>query len=177
MIPMTTSETAPLSTLEQNRAVAREFFTAVHERDIDRMQAVWKPGTIDAFPGYRTMSVPEGQRAFFLAFFDAFHDWNVEVLDITCEGDVAAVHWRLTAGFTGPGKFDGFTHTGAKGTVQGLDRLVIQGGKIVHLDAYLDTTEMARAIGLMPPAGSTMDRAMTGLVNLQTRLRRTLKRS
>ncbi|WP_182378211.1 nuclear transport factor 2 family protein [Nocardioides sp. WS12] len=174
---MTTSKTAPSSTLEQNRAVASEFFTAVHERDIDRMQAVWKPGSIDAFPGFRTMTVPDEQRGFFLAFFDAFHDWKVEVLDITCEGDVAAVHWRLTAGFTGPGLFDGFTHTGAKGTVQGFDRLVIQDGKIVHLDAYLDTTEMARVIGLMPPAGSGMDKGMKKMVNAQTRIKRALKRS
>jgi ketosteroid isomerase-like protein len=174
---MSTSVSATPSTLEQNRAVAQEFFTAVHDRDIERMQAGWKMGTIDAFPGNRTMSVPQGQRVFFLAFFDAFHDWNVEVLDITCEGDVAVVHWRLTAGFTGPGKFDGFTHTGAKGTVQGCDRLVIQDGKIVHLDAYFDTTEMARAIGLMPPAGSAADRAMTKMVNLTTRIKRALKRA
>jgi len=174
---MSTTETTPASTLEENRAVAAEFFAAVHAREIERMQAVWKPGAIDAFPGHRTMTVPEEQRTFFLAFFDAFHDWNVEVLDITCEGDVAAVHWRLTAGFTGPGKFDGFTHTGVRGVVQGFDRLVIRDGKIVRLDAYLDTTEMARAIGLMPPAGSAADNGMKAMVNLQTRLERVFKRS
>jgi len=172
-----TTETTPTATLEENRAVAAEFFAAVHARDIDRMQAVWKPGSIDAFPGHRTMTVPEEQRTFFLAFFDAFHDWTVEVLDIICEGDNAVVHWRLTAGFTGPGRFDGFVHTGAKGVVQGLDRLVVQDGKIVHLDAYFDTTEMARAIGLMPPAGSGPDKGMKVMVNLQTRAKRLFKRS
>jgi ketosteroid isomerase-like protein len=172
---MTTSRTTMPSTLEQNRDVALEFFAGVHARDIDRMQAVWKPGTIDAFPGYRDMTVPEGQRVFFLAFFDAFHDWNVEVLDTTCEGEIVIVHWRLTAGFTGPGRFDGFTATGAKGTVQGCDRIVVRDGKIVHLDAYFDTTEMARAVGLMPPAGSSMDKAMTKIVNLQTRVKRVIK--
>ena len=174
---MSTTETTPTSALETNRAVAEEFFAAVHARDIDRMQAVWKPGGVDAFPGSRTMSVPDEQRVFFLAFFDAFHDWNVEVLDITCERDVAVVHWRLTAGFTGPGRFDGFVHTGARGTVQGLDRLTIEDGKIVRLDAYFDTTEMARAIGLMPPAGSAADKGMTAMVNLQTRIKRLLERS
>lgn len=172
-----TTETTPASTLEENRAIATEFFAAVHARDIDRMQAVWKPGGIDAFPGNRTMTVPEEQRTFFLAFFDAFHDWTVEVLDTICEGDAVVVHWRLTAGFTGPGRFDGFVHTGAKGTVQGCDRLVIQDGRIVHLDAYFDTTEMARAIGLMPPAGSAPDKGMKVMVNLQTRAKRLLKRS
>lgn len=172
---MSTSETS--STLEQNRAVATAFFTAVHERDIDRMQACWKMGTVDAVPGDRTMSVPDGQRAFFEQFFDAFHDWNVEILDVTCEGDVAALHWRLTAGFTGPGRFDGFAHTGAKGTIQGCDRMVIEDGKIVRLDAYFDTTEMARAIGLMPPAGSPADKGMTAMVNLQTRVKSLFKRS
>lgn len=174
---MSTAQTVPSSTLEHNRAVAREFFTAVHERDIDRMQACWKPGSVDAFPGFRTMTVPDEQRGFFLGFFDAFHDWEVEILDIICEGNVAALHWRLTAGFTGPGKFDGFTHTGARGSVQGFDRMVIEDGKIVHLDAYFDTTEMARVIGLMPPAGSAMDRAMKKVVNAQTRVKRALTRS
>jgi ketosteroid isomerase-like protein len=172
---MSTTETT-VASLETNRAVAREFFAAVHERDIERMQAVWKPGGIDAFPGNRTMTVPGEQRTFFLAFFDAFHDWNVEILDITCEGDLAVVHWRLTAGFTGPSKFDGFAHTGAKGTVQGCDRLTIDDGKIVRLDAYFDTTEMARAIGLMPPAGSRPDKGMKAMVNLQTRFKRLFKR-
>lgn len=174
---MSTTETIPTCTLEENRAIAQEFFDAVHARDIDRMQDVWKPGSIDAFPGNRTMTVPDGQRAFFLEFFDAFHDWTVEILEIICEGDVAAVHWRLTAGFTGPGTFDGFVHTGARGVVQGFDRLVIREGKIVHLDAYFDTTEMARAIGLMPPAGSVPDRGMKVMVNLQTRIKRLLRRS
>jgi ketosteroid isomerase-like protein len=174
---MTTSQTTTPSTLEQNRAVALEFFAAIHDRDIDRMQATWKPGTTDAFPGYRDMTVPEGQREFFLAFFDAFHDWRVEVIDTTAEGDVVVVHWRLTAGFTGPGKFDGFSATGAKGAVQGCDRIVVHDGKIVHLDAYFDTTEMARAIGLMPLAGSSMDKAMTAMVNGQTRIKRAFKRS
>lgn len=168
--------TQSTDTVEQNRAVATEFFHAVHARDIERMQACWKPGSIDAFPGFRTMRVPEEQAAFFGAFFEAFHDWNVEILDVTCEGDVACVHWRLSVGFTGPGRFDGFEATGAKGTVQGCDRLVIQDGKITHLDAYLDTTEMARAIGLMPPAGSGADKGMKAMVNLQTRIKRRLKR-
>jgi ketosteroid isomerase-like protein len=165
------------STLEENRAIAREFFTAVHDRDVDRLQARWQHGGIDAVPGNRTMSVPEGQREFFSAFFDAFHDWNVEILDITCEGDVAIVHWRLTAGFTGPGRFDGFIYTGGRGTIQGCDRLIIRDGKIVHLDAYFDTTEMARAIGLMPPAGSAADKGMTAMVNCQTRIKRLFGRN
>jgi ketosteroid isomerase-like protein len=164
------------TTVELNREIARAFFTAVGDRDIERIQADWQPGGIDAVPGNRTMTVPDGQRAFFTGFFDAFHDWNVEILDITCEGDVAIVHWRLTAGFTGPGKFDGFAHTGAKGTIQGCDRLIIRDGKIVHLDAYFDTTEMARAIGLMPPAGSGADKMMKVMVNLQTRIKRLFRR-
>lgn len=174
---MSTIVTTLDSVLEQNSAVVREFFAGVHARHIERMQACWKPGTIDAFPGNRTMTVPEGQRTFFLEFFDAFHDWKVEVLDTTAEGNVVVAHWRLTAGFTGPGKFDGFTHTGAKGSVQGCDRVVLENGKIVHLDAYFDTTEMARAIGLMPPAGSRMDNGMKSMVNLQTRIKRRLRRS
>ena len=174
---MTDSATTAVSALQQNRAVVQEFFDAIHARDIDRMQAVWKPGGIDAFPGYRTLTVPDGQREFFLGFFDAFHDWKVEVLDMTAEGDVVVAHWRLTAGFTGPGKFDGFSATGAKGTVQGCDRIVVQDGKIVHLDAYFDTTEMARAIGLMPPAGSAMDNGMKKLINAQTWIKRAISRS
>jgi hypothetical protein len=45
------------------------------------------------------------------------------------------------------------------------------------LGALLDTTEMARAIGLMLPAGSAADKAMTKMVNLTTRIKRALKRA
>lgn len=173
---MSSTGNTPESALEQNRAIASEFFAGVQSRDVDRMQSVWKVDSIDAFPGFRTMRVPEEQRVFFEQFFDAFHDWAPEVLDITCEGNVAVVHWRLTVGFTGPGQFDGFDATGRRGTVQGCDRLIIEDGKIVHLDAYFDTMEMAREIGLMPPAGSAADKGMTRMVNLQTRIKRALKR-
>ena len=55
--------------------------------------------------------------------------------------------------------------------------MTIRDGTIVHLDAYFDTTEMAREIGLMPPAGSGMDRGMKKMVNAQTRLKRLFRRS
>ncbi|MEA2169182.1 MAG: hypothetical protein QOF76_2482 [Solirubrobacteraceae bacterium] len=173
---MSTADTTT-STLDRNRAVATEYFTAIHERDMDRMLACWSRGGIEAVPGARNLEAPAGVHDFFTQFFNAFQDWKLEILDVTCEGDVAIVHWRLTAGFTGPGTFDGFVATGARGTIQGLDRFEIQAGKIVRNDAYFDTTEMAREIGLMPPAGSGPDKGMTAMVNLQTRTKRLLKRS
>ena len=41
---------------------------------------------------------------------------------------------------------------------------------IQHNDAYLDGADLARQLGLLPPAGSAAEARLTRLANLRTRL-------
>lgn len=156
-------------TQEQNVAIVREYFSALNDRDLKRAVDCWVPsGGVEAVPGNRNLPVPEGIRGFFGPLFDAMGEWKLEVLETTAQDDRVVVHWRATAGFTGPGRFDGFKPTGARGEVTGLDQLTVKDGLIVRNDAYFDAMELGRAIGLMPPAGSAQDKGMKAMVNLQT---------
>lgn len=163
--------------LEQNTTIVREYFAALGDRDLKRAVACWVPtGGVEAVPGNRNLPVPEGLVGFFGPLFDAMGEWTLDVIETTAQDDRVVVHWRVTAGFTGPGRFDGFLPTGAGGQVTGLDQLTVSDGLIVRNDAYFDGMELGRAIGLMPPVGSRPDKGMKAMINLQTRAKGLLRK-
>ena len=150
------------------KQVATAYFDAIKARDVDAMAECWKPGSVDHFYGMATLRVPEDLKAWFGNLFRAFPDFAMEVTDMVAYGDKAAVRWRATGTFTGPGKFEGLTATGASVELEGLDLLTIADGKVVENRAYTNATELARQLGAMPPAGSPGEKAMLGTVNAFT---------
>jgi hypothetical protein len=158
--------------LEQNVTLIRECFSALNERDLKRVLDCWVPtGGVEALPGNRNLPVPEGILGFFEPLLAAMGEWKIEVIEITAQDDRVVVHWRATARFTGPASFDGFQPTGARGELTGLDQFTLKDGLIVRNDAYFDSMELGRALGLMPPVGSRQDKGMKSLVNLQTKVK------
>jgi steroid delta-isomerase-like uncharacterized protein len=159
------------------KQVATAYFDALAERDVEKMAAVWKPGSIDHFYGMAELRVPEEMKAWFGNLFRAFPDFELEVADMVAYGDKAAVRWQARGTFTGPGRFQGLAATGARVEVEGLDLLTIEDGKIVDNRAYSDAMEMARQMGAMPPQGSLGERAMLGATNARTAVMDTIKRA
>src|ERR1700752_3447581 len=52
----------------------------------------------------------------------------------------------------------------------GWDVLTVKAdGKIEHLDAYLDSGDVARQLGVLPPAGSRAETRLTQLANARTK--------
>ncbi len=147
--------------LDQNTAVCREYFAALNDRDLERAIKCWVPsGGVEAVPGNRNWSVPEAINEFFgQMIYGAMGEFTLEVIETTAQDDRVVVHWRATAHFTGPGRFDGFAPTGARGVLQGLDQFTVRDGLIVRNDAYFDSMELARGIGLMPPSAVRRTRA------------------
>jgi predicted ester cyclase len=156
--------------------VARAYFDAVAKRDVEAMAACWEPGSLDVLHGVAELRVPEDLRTWFGALFAAFPDWRFEVLDVLAAGEKAAVHWRATGTFDGSGSFEGLLPNGRRVEVQGCDVLTVRGGRVVRNDAYMNGAEIARQLGALPPAGSPPERALTGALNLKTRLARRLGR-
>jgi steroid delta-isomerase-like uncharacterized protein len=150
------------------KQVATAYFDAIKAHDLDAMLAVWKPGSVDHFYGMAELKVPGDLKAWFANLFRAFPDFLMEVEDMVAYGNKAAVRWSATATFTGEGKFEGLTATGARIELEGLDLLTIEDGKIVENRAFTNAMEMARQMGAMPPAGSFGERAMFGAVNART---------
>ena len=80
------------------------------------------------------------------------------------------MRWRATGSFDGSGSFEGLEPNGAGVDVQGCDVLTVRDGRIHRNDAYMNGAEMVRQLGALPPAGSAPERALTGALNLKTRI-------
>lgn len=170
---MASAEKTEKSTTE----VARSYFEAVGRQDLDAMEAHYEPGGGGPIHGLVELRVGGNYREWFSSLFRAFPDWRFEVLDIVAEGDRAAVEWHASGTFSGSARFEGMEPNGASVDVQGCDIVTIRDGRIVDNQAYTSGTEIARQLGALPPQGSGAERAMTGALNLKTRIAGLLRRS
>jgi steroid delta-isomerase-like uncharacterized protein len=159
------------------KQVATAYFEAVAARDADAMAACWKPGGIDHLYGMADLRAPDDVKAWFGNLFRSIPDFEMSVVDMVAYGDKAAVRWRATGTFTGPGKFEGLTATGASIEIEGLDLLTIRDGLVHENFAYTNATELARQFGAMPPAGSVGERAMLAAINARTAAAARIKRA
>src|ERR1019366_2833470 len=125
----------------------------------------WSPGGIDRFVGQQELQAPDGIRDYFAALFAAFPDWRIEIIETTSYRGRAAVRWRAQATFAGPGRFQGFEPNGARIAIEGCDVVSVADGLISHNDAYLDSGDIARQLGLLPPAGSAAEVRLAKLAN------------
>ena len=150
--------------------VARRYFAAIDERDLDGAVALWAPGGHDNVRGRIDAIAPEGVHGFLGELIDAVPDLSMEVVSTTSEGDRCGVHWRLRGTFAGPGSFGGVAPTGKALDIEGFDLVSVRDGLIEHNDAFTDSMTFARQVGMMPAQGSAAEQGMTGAFNAKTRL-------
>lgn len=153
-------------------SVARRYFDALGAHDLDAALACWRPGAVDRLVGQQELVAPDGIRKYFSELFEAFPDFTLDVIDEVAGGDKTAVRWRATGTFAGPGTFQGFTPNGAKISIEGCDVVTASpdGDVIVGNDAYIDTGDIARQLGMLPAAGSPAEARLAKVANLRTRL-------
>src|SRR5260370_22455754 len=130
--------------------VARRYFAAIDQRDLDGAVALWAPGGHDDVRGRIDAIAPEGVRGFLGELIDAVPDLKMEVVSTTSEGDRCGVHWRLPGTFPGPGNFGRVTPTGQGLDVDGFDLASVPAGPVEHNAASPDTTTFLRQVGMMP---------------------------
>jgi hydroxyacylglutathione hydrolase len=150
--------------------VAKRYFKALADQDLDAAVACWKPGGLDRFVGQQDLIAPDGVRAYFAALFAAFPDFRFEIVELTTYRNRTAVRWRVRATFAGPAHFQGFAPTGARVEIEGCDVVTVEEDLITHNEAYFDSGSLARQLGLLPPAGSATEARIAKLTNLRTRL-------
>jgi predicted ester cyclase len=148
--------------------VARAYFTAIAERDLDAATALWKPGGKDRLHGLAELTAPDGIKQYFGGLFAAFPDFTFEIVDFAASGPNAACRWRITGTFTGPGRFQGLAPTGDRVVLEGCDMVRVEDGVILENNAYTNGAQLAQQLGLLPKQGSTTDRAVTGAFNART---------
>ena len=151
-------------------SVARRYFTAIDERDLEAAVALWAPGGRENVRGQIDTLAPEGVREFIGGLIGAVPDLEMRVISTTTEDERCGVQWRLTGTFAGPGSFGGIAPTGAPIELEGFDLITVSDGLIQANDAFTDSMTFARQIGMMPPQGSTAETGMTAAFNAKTRV-------
>jgi glyoxylase-like metal-dependent hydrolase (beta-lactamase superfamily II)/predicted ester cyclase len=150
-------------------SVARRYFTAIDERDLEQAVALWAPGGRENVRGQVDVLAPEGVRAFIGDLLGALPDLNMQVVSTTSEGERCGVHWRLTGTFAGE-PFSGIAPTGSPVELEGFDLLTVRDGLIHSNDAFADTMTFARQIGMGPPQGSAAEQLVARAFNVKTRV-------
>jgi glyoxylase-like metal-dependent hydrolase (beta-lactamase superfamily II)/predicted ester cyclase len=156
--------------MTEAEAVALDYFKAAAAGDAQAMGSYWAADGVDHIYGFADLEGPAGVTAYFTDLFNAFPDFNFEVLSTTAEDESCAVRWAMEGTFAGPGSFQGVQPTGSRVSLEGVDVLTVRGGKIVENRAYTDGAEFARQIGAMPAAGSKAEERLTGLANFRTKV-------
>lgn len=171
-------ETAKKPARRGPTTVARAYFQALDDHDLDAAAALWKPGSIDRAVGLFEVRVPSREFSdWFGGLLRAAPNLSFEVLSVTAQKDQAAVRWRATGTFGGTGKFEGLVPNGASIDVEGCDVLTVCDGEIVENHGYLNGAEMARQLGALPPRGSVAERGMTGALNAKVAAAKLLERA
>jgi steroid delta-isomerase-like uncharacterized protein len=155
--------------------VARTYFGATARRDLDAMEACWKPGGVENIIGRGELRVPGEYRQYFQELFDSLPDFEYEVIKMVTEGNRVAVHWQATGTFTGK-PYEGLKANGRTGRIEGIDMVEVVDGKVVRNDVSFDSAMMLRDIGILPAVGSPGERATKGLFNLRTAAAKLLRR-
>ncbi|MGO9489591.1 MAG: MBL fold metallo-hydrolase [Solirubrobacteraceae bacterium] len=150
--------------------VARRYFGAIDQRDLEGAVSLWAQGGRDHLRGRLDATAPEGVREFLGELIEAMPDLKMEVLGTIAEGDRCGVHWRLRGTFAGPGSVAGIAPTDSPIELEGFDLLTVKDGLIQSNDAFTDSMTFARQLGMMPSAGSTAEQRMTAAFNVKTRL-------
>lgn len=156
-----------------NAELIRWTFENINQRDTSVLRQVWTADTVVRFPD-RICNGAEEIAAYFDEVFAAMPDWHMEVVSTATDGDDVFVHWHLTGTHTG--LLLGIEPTGKALAVDGMDHFVVRDGKVVSNFVIFDQMQYARQIGMMPPDGSSADKALKSAFNLRTKVAERIRR-
>jgi steroid delta-isomerase-like uncharacterized protein len=114
-------------------------------------------------------------RTFVEQTFRAFPDFHVDEATpplLSATEPLALAPYRFTGTMKGAWEPLGIAPTGARVEVRGIDEYRFRDGQLFGYVTYYDSLDMARQLGVLPPAGSGADRLMSRLQPLQARFQR-----
>ena len=154
--------------------LARHLFELIFDRrDVDAARPFWTESSLDRFLALGVDARgPDEIAAFFRDLHAAIPDFRMTIENVVEDERHAVVQWSAAGTFDGA-PFQGIEPTGRPVALRGCD--VFRFTDDAKLDVntiYYDGAEFARQIGMLPPRGSTADRALVAGFNLRMRLRR-----
>src|SRR5829696_4346814 len=153
--PQPTETDALRSSAEQ---VARSYFEAVSERDAQKMAEHWDPQGVDDIVPFGIFRGPDEIRGFFDELFAAVPDAET-IVDRVIADD----------------RFQGLDAPGKPVEIRGADIIEVENGLITRNTAFSDGLDFARQIGMLPPQGSGVEKALYGAFNGMNKLKTTIE--
>src|SRR5207248_5900437 len=142
----------------------------VAAKDLEATTEFLHPDAVDDFVAIGQFHGRDAIHGFFREMYAAFPDFRITVERIVGDERTAVVQWEASGTFSG-GPFQGILPTGRVARLRGVDVMDVQDGVLHHNTIYYDGAAFARAIGMLPRAGSAADRAVVAGFNAVTRLR------
>ena len=139
-----------------NSSIAREIYNAWNERDFDRnAEMIADDGEIVIVGSGTRLVGPEGMKEFDTMWAEGFPDGEVEIDAVIADGDTVAVQYTGRGTQTGTLRSPGgeIPATGRSVTLQLVDVLRFENGKIVSMKTYFDSASLLAQLGVMPEAG------------------------
>ncbi len=141
------SADAAARTLEENKAVAREFVERIFiSRDLDAIPELVTDDFVDHVP-LDSPGGPAGFRASMEKLFASFPDLTTTIDDIMGEGDRLVV--RVSIAGTQRGDFERIPATNKRIEVFGLETLELRDGKIAERWMFRDEMLILHQLGMM----------------------------
>jgi steroid delta-isomerase-like uncharacterized protein len=157
-----------------NAELIRRAFDILNTHDVAALKQFWTADTVERFPTETSVGA-DAIGAYFQAAFDALPDFRIEIVGLAAQRDDVFAHWRLTGTHSGA-LWQGIAPTGRAVELDGIDHFILRDGKVISNFVVFDQMQFARSVGMMPPDGSTADRAMKAAFNAKTRIARRRKR-
>jgi steroid delta-isomerase-like uncharacterized protein len=173
-LPAVTTPTETDALRSSAEQVARSYFEAVAARDARRMAEHWDPQGVDDIVPFGIFRGPDEIRGFFDELFAAVPDAETTVDRVIADDRTAVVQYRTRGNFTG-GRFQGLDAPGKPVEIRGADIIEVENGRITRNTAFSDGLDFARQIGMLPPQGSGVEKALYGAFNGMNKLRTTLE--
>jgi steroid delta-isomerase-like uncharacterized protein len=134
---------------EENKAIARRFFELWEKGDLDALEEVLAPDSVDHDPyNPHGQEGLEGGKKTIAMYRAAFPDTSFTIDDQVADGDKVVTRWTATG--THEGELMGVPPTGTKSSVTGITIDRIENGKIVEGWTSWDTLGLMRNIGAIP---------------------------
>ena len=135
-----------MNTLEANKQLCCDYFTAFLKGDIDWMQRHIAPTFVRHDPGLPfEVRGPEGVMQLHHALMPAFPDMKLPLEDFVAEGEKVLVRLRVQGTHTGP--FGDMAATGKTIDIDVLDLFQIRDGVLIEHWALLDNLGMLKQLG------------------------------
>jgi steroid delta-isomerase-like uncharacterized protein len=131
---------------EENKAAARRFFEIWEAGDLDALDEVVAPDSVDHDP-YNPYGQEglEGAKKTIAMYREAFPDTQFEIEDQIAAGDKVVTRWTATG--THEGELMGAQPTGKKATITGITIDRIQDGKIAEGWTNWDILKLMQTVG------------------------------